>query len=197
MGLGSHHCLRLFTRIRTRPSPFRSEKHSCVSPFSLFFFSGRRLQRSRRNGCCHGNSRCKNSFGLSLGNPSWSCRAIGSSGGTRGARGGCGGTEPGPVPGFKSPFWAGMLQGRLLLRATPARSIGLAPAPGTVRMKPGQKQEGGTTAPISQTCSSAGEGLSEGRAAPRWTASARPACLPPCPSALYSLGQCRSLTKKP
>lgn len=62
------------------------------SLFIFFFFLGRRLQRSRRSGCCHGNSRCRNSFGLSLGNPSWSCQATGSRGGTRDfGRDGCSG----------------------------------------------------------------------------------------------------------
>lgn len=56
----------------------------CPVKYSCFLsFLGRRLQISRRSGCCHGNSRCRNSFGLSLGNPSWSCQAIGSRGGTR------------------------------------------------------------------------------------------------------------------
>lgn len=69
---------------------YSSHAHPCTHPCSLhpvkyscfLFFWGRRLQISRRSGCCHGNSRCRNSFGLSLGNPSWSCQAIGSRGGT-------------------------------------------------------------------------------------------------------------------
>lgn len=90
MGLSSRHrLLRLlfFTRTPTCTSLLALSRKIfiCFLYFSLlFFFWGgpRRLQRSRRSGCCHGNSRCRNSFGLSLGNPSWSCQAIGSRGGT-------------------------------------------------------------------------------------------------------------------
>lgn len=79
-------CFSLHTPPHTHPCLLCPEKYSCVSYFFCFFSLGRRLQRSRRSGCCHGNSRCRNSFGLSLGNPSWSCQAIGSRGGTERAR---------------------------------------------------------------------------------------------------------------
>lgn len=72
--------LYLHTHIRISARFIQKNIHTF--PIFLFFFPlGRRLQRSRRSGCCHGNSRCRNSFGLSLGNPSWSCQAIGSRGG--------------------------------------------------------------------------------------------------------------------
>lgn len=159
VGFESRRCLLLSTHVHRHPSPFRSGKHSRVSPFSLRL--ARRLQRSRRNGCCHGNSRCKNSLGLSLGNPSWSCRAIGSSGGRRalGAAAGLG-TEPGPVPGFKSPIW-GRDAPRDAALCYPCTEHQPCPCP---RGKTWQKAGGKHDCTHFTDCSSAGEGLRERRA---------------------------------